>query len=284
MNYLIYKNFRNIIPTIWWIHENIYPEQITEELEKLLKTSKDIYVPSKLTQNYLAKYNPNIKVLCYPISDVAVKTSKKPKTVKKILHFVLIGAISARKGHDIFIEAIKLLPENLLRKARFDIIGSDNLEAGDFAETVKKSAHGIKQIRFFDVIQNQKVYRKLLSKIDVLCCPSREDPFPIVVTEAMMFGKTCIVSDRVGQKDLIKNINGKTGNFIFPSENITRLSAIFREIIEDKVNLERIGEESRKIFEKTFDYNLALENFLKIIESKINNHTKTTTQTRKRKR
>ncbi|MDR2338173.1 MAG: glycosyltransferase [Deltaproteobacteria bacterium] len=286
INYLIYKNFRHVIPAIWWIHENIQPQQLPEELEKILRNSKDIYVPSKLTQDYLTKYNPNIKVLCYPVPDVSAEirtpTQAKIGNGKKIYHFVLLGAISARKGQDIFIEAIKLLPENLRQQAKFEIIGSDKLEASNFSKAIKKASCGIKQIHFLDAIQNQKKYRKLLSQIDVLCCPSREDPLPIVVTEAMMFGKTCIISDRVGQKELIgeSELNG----FVFPSEDVASLTAILKNIIENKVKLESIGQKSRELFERHFNAEQSLERCLQIIESKIKVQQLPNQVKRKRKR
>jgi glycosyltransferase involved in cell wall biosynthesis len=40
-----------------------------------------------------------------------------------------------------------------------------------------------------------------------LICASRDDPMPVVVTEAMMFSKVCICSENTGSANIIQDGN-----------------------------------------------------------------------------
>ena len=87
------------------------------------------------------------------------------------------------------------------------------------------------------------------SEINVLVCPSRDDPLPTVVTEAMQRGIACIISDQVGQVEYIQNgVNG----FIFKSEDIDELTNIMEQLIRNPSSINVIGENSRMIYEEYF--------------------------------
>ena len=86
-------------------------------------------------------------------------------------------------------------------------------------------------------------------KIDVLVCPSRDDPMPIVVTQAMQNEIPCIVSDQVGQAEYIQS--GKNG-YIFKSEDVIELARIMEDIIVNPAQLNQIGKEGKKIYEENF--------------------------------
>ena len=58
----------------------------------------------------------------------------------------------------------------------------------------------------------QKELADSLREMDVLVLPSAEEAFGLVVVQALEIGVPCIVSDRVGAKDLIRE--GKTGSIV----------------------------------------------------------------------
>ena len=83
----------------------------------------------------------------------------------------------------------------------------------------------------------------------MVVCPSREDPLPIVMTEAMMYRKPCIASDSTGTADYIKDgING----FVCKTEDSEDLCEKMRYFIHHQEKIEIMGKEARKVYEEYF--------------------------------
>ncbi|MEX0330178.1 MAG: glycosyltransferase family 4 protein [Puniceicoccaceae bacterium] len=59
---------------------------------------------------------------------------------------------------------------------------------------------------------SQAEFARALQDMDVLVLPSAEEAFGLVVVQALQVGVPCIVSDRVGAKDLIRE--GQTGSVV----------------------------------------------------------------------
>lgn len=94
---------------------------------------------------------------------------------------------------------------------------------------------------------SQKELARAYRDIDVLACPSRDDPMPIVVTQALMYGKTCMVSKHVGQMEFIESgVNG----FIFETEE--ELAGQMAWVVDHKEKLYEIGKRGRRIYEQNF--------------------------------
>ena len=96
---------------------------------------------------------------------------------------------------------------------------------------------------------NQEQLDRFYQHIDVLLCPSRDDPMPIVVTQAMMHAKPCIISENVGQSEYIKQ--GENG-FTFRNEKTDELAECMVWTLEHRPELRVIGERTREIYETEF--------------------------------
>ena len=259
INSVIYNMVSKFIPSVLWCHENInsvLSYTITERLEKI----NEIYVPSLLTKSYMDKFNSNVKILPYPIKDLVNNISSG--TDKEVLKIAVCATLSDRKGQDIFVEAIKNIDENLRKNAEFILLGDEG--TAGYESKIRKMAQNIANVKFLPALKNLQEYHKFLDGIDILCCPSREDPSPLVVIDAFMHSVPVIMSDHVGQCSLIKN--GENG-FVFASENVTQLKDIIEKVIKID-NLEDLRKSSRAIFEDNYDQNKFFKNFSEIMEAK----------------
>jgi len=90
-------------------------------------------------------------------------------------------------------------------------------------------AAGESNVRFFG-FQNQSQLARFFDLCDVFVLPSVDEPFGLIVNEAMNAGKTIIVSDRVGcQPDLISDgVNGR----VFPARNVSALRSALESVLE----------------------------------------------------
>lgn len=237
-------------PVIWWIHEpsdlyapilNRFQEYATEERLK----NAHIYAVSQIPQRNFNRHFPNriTKTLAYGIPDEKPLTFQKNKKDQIII--ALIGSVIYRKGQDIFLEAVKKIPVHTKKQALFWIIGKAKQDSyGD--EVRRLSAE--RGVSMLGEMTREEI-RKAYEDIDILVCPSREDPLPIVVTEAMMFEKACIVSDSIGMADYI--LEGENG-LICKTGDANDLAKKMSWMIDNRDKLEQIGYHARKTYEENF--------------------------------
>lgn len=72
----------------------------------------------------------------------------------------------------------------------------------------------------------QAAFAAALREMDLLVLPSAEEAFGLVVVQALQVGVPCVVSDRVGAKDLVRE--GETGSVV-PFGEVEALAGALRE-------------------------------------------------------
>lgn len=111
----------------------------------------------------------------------------------------------------------------------------------DGLEEIAKS-HASKDLIKFLGFKNQTELPKFLALCDVFVLPSEDEPWGLIVNEAMNAGRPIIVSDQVGcASDLIRNgVNG----YIFKTGDYVQLSKYIFEILSSNDRINTMGEAS----------------------------------------
>jgi len=260
MNYYQFLSMRNPSQQfIWWLHDSelFYDSLDKKILSSIVSDKLAVYsvgpVPRKAVQKYLPALSVN--TLLYGIPDVCYRA---PQNSEKLI-FAIIGLVQARKGQDLFVKAVKRLPESWRQLAEFWIIGDDS---SLFAQKVHEDAAQIPQIRFLGEC-GRAAMMSLYPKVSVLVAPSREDPMPVVATEAMMHYHPCIVSRATGTAEYIED--GKTG-WICETEDVESLKDKMLCALEHSDKLESIGREARKIYDAYFSMSVFEKNLLAVVQ------------------
>lgn len=241
-----------IKPVLWWIHEpsDLYTPVLQEfnqyknsEMTSYINCIAVSGIPQK---NFKEKYFKTIyKTMPYGIPDLALLKKEYEKINNKII-FAIVGAVVIRKAQDVFIDAIEKLNQSELEKTEFYIIGAYGND--EFGEKILQRVSKFNNIHMLGNLRRLEMERAY-PKIDVVVCPSREDPLPIVMTEAMMYRKPCIASDSTGTADYIKDgING----FVCKTEDSEDLCEKMRYFIHHQEKIEIMGKEARKVYEEYF--------------------------------
>jgi glycosyltransferase involved in cell wall biosynthesis len=143
--------------------------------------------------------------------------------------FVLLfsGKLSARKGPDLLLSAVKQLPAGLRQRTVVLFLGSGELKAA-----LHRLAEDAPEVRAqFLGFQNQTQLSRHYHAADLLVLPSRHsETWGLVVNEALHHGLPCVVSEDVGcAPDLI--VPGQTGA-VFETGSVAGLAACLQRSLD----------------------------------------------------
>lgn len=131
--------------------------------------------------------------------------SMTPIDPKNIVRFGLLGRLSFAKGYDILIPYIdKLLINYPELKIKIQIAGEG--EDRNYLLNLLSKHEKAKQVIFFKGKTSDPI--TFLKSIDIFMSFSRFEGMPISVLEALSTGTPCLVSNVVGNNDIITQHNG----------------------------------------------------------------------------
>ena len=253
------------INAIWWIHSsgdmnNHIP---VNKLNNILQRNVSVYGVSNRAIESFKKLVPSwsIKSLCYGLESKVV--SAEVKHPDKII-FAMVGTICKRKAQDLFLDAIRIIPENKKKKCEFWIIGSAKGET--YADNILKHVESLSYVKYWGCVDNDYLLKNIYPKINVLVCPSLEDTMPIVCAEAMMYSHPCIVSENTG-----------TAQYIMPQENglivktgeRTDLANKIEWMIDNAEKIDEMGKSARRLYEECFSMEQFKQSLISIVENKL---------------
>lgn len=245
---------REVIPVVWWIHEPLYDSNVYEETfkkfpkyrKKNLSKIHTVAVSEKPRENFNLYFPDMInKLMPYGIPD-EYEMSNVIDSSHRDMVFCIIGSINKRKAQMIFVEAAIKIIQLGYKNVSFWLIG--NYESDLYCTNIKNEIKFYDEIKLCGLMTRQDL-NNVFYHIDILVCCSIEDPLPIVVTEGMMHGKVCIVSDAVGQASMINNAEN---GFVTKTGDVDELSRTMEWVILHRNELDDIKKKSRELYEKYF--------------------------------
>ncbi len=110
-----------------------------------------------------------------------------------------LGRFVPKKGFSDFLEALALL---VARGCRFEArIGGSGPDEKHL-KALSARLHLIDKVKFLGWVEDKRAFFEAL---DLLCVPSREEPFGIVVLEAMAHGRAAIATDAAGPREILRD-------------------------------------------------------------------------------
>jgi len=169
-----------------------------------------------------------------------------------------VGMFVYRKGADVFMDIAKRLSDKGLQ-CRFVWIGSR-----PFKEPFMSDFNTYAP--YFSLIQEKVNPFPYLKAADIFVLPSREDPFPLVVLEAMALGKpTVLFSDAGGIQEAVKD-----SGIAVPDFNTDIFTDAIERLVVNPADREMMGSKAAHYQEK-YDSTHMLPKITKIIDSLLEN-------------
>jgi glycosyltransferase involved in cell wall biosynthesis len=154
-----------------------------------------------------------------------------------------IGILSRRKGSDLFVDAAERVL-SARPDVEFRLVGSieDSPEAPWARELVARAvAAGIHYAERVDVEEELRGW-------DVLVMPSRLDPFPLVVLEAMAAGRAVVGTAVDG---IVDQLDDDAGVLVAP-EDPAALAQAIEALVDDPARRAELGARARERVERNF--------------------------------
>lgn len=250
------------VPIIFWMHESL-EEYFNEHILPI--GCEDLYyygVGARVIEKFHDYYpDGKIEELRYFLPDIKYYD----KLIHKKMIFGLIGWYSRRKGQDIFIKAFEMLSDDKRDDTEVFMVCPGCEVAED---VLKDEINSISQVHVLGELTQNEI-KEFYKSIDVLVCPSRDDPMPIVVTEAMQNRIPCIVSNQVGQSEYMRN---NYGGYVFESENTEKLAKLLVYCIDNKETVLKKGEEAYHIYCDKFSEKVAEKSVSRIMDMVLKNN------------
>lgn len=167
-----------------------------------------------------------------------------------------VGRLSPEKGHAVFVESLAQLDPSLPWRAL--LIGDGPCEAPLVAQVKRLGLEG--RVLFAG---RQRNVDSWLSALDVFVLPSFLEGLPNAVMEAMRAGLPCVVSDRGGTPELIRD--GVDG-FVVPADAGSFAAALSR-LVRDPELRARCGASGEARLREAFGVQRMLESYEELFRS-----------------
>lgn len=247
------------IPIVWWIHEedNIYEELNIKHSDLVISDYVFPYGVSDRAIWSFCNYSGRqiIDKLAYGISDKSNFCNTSKKVNKKAI-FAIIGTVDRRKAQDVFVEAVRENWEKWEKNAEFWIIGS-------ISEKLRKQYEKLKALKILGEMDHEELMG-IYPEIDIVVCPSRNDPLPVVLAEGMMNKKVCIASDMTGTAEYIKPYEN---GLLCKAGNVESLADSIQWVIDHRENWKDIGEKAYLVYKNVFSIDQFKKNVIQIVET-----------------
>jgi glycosyltransferase involved in cell wall biosynthesis len=170
----------------------------------------------------------------------ASSSTETPGKMNGAVKISIVGQIGEWKGHDDFIEALKMLKQSNLAFSGVIYGSGDATYAASLKEKIA-AYHLTEQIRWAGFIKDN---REIFAATDICVVPSRsEDPCPTVAIEAAHFGVPLIATRRGGLPELV--LDGETG-YLVDAGAPEQITAKLRLLIEDVSLRHRMAQAARQ--------------------------------------
>jgi GT2 family glycosyltransferase len=257
------------VPIAWWVHEpgSVGEHYLREDakLRAAVPFADLLFAPSESTATVYRHYTDQpVKCLRNAIPDPGPGEERGDAAGKRPLRFLLLGSVEPRKGQDVFVEALALLPAEMQQAAQFQIAG--RILDPDFWPKVETVAKTLQNFSVRGVLNHAEAI-ELMRESDVIISASRDEAMPTVtILEAMSLGKALIATIVGGALEVL--VEGENALLVRP-EAPNALAAAIRRLIEDPALVKELGEKARETYEKNFTMERFGEEFRELIAETI---------------
>jgi O-antigen biosynthesis protein len=237
------------LPILWWLHEAKVGEHYLRQdanLRMTLPLADVVVTPSACAAEVYQPFRAQpVKWIPNAIPDLQPGRTLSHHNAR--VRFLVLGTVEPRKGQDIFVQALGLLPLESRAGADFQMAG--RIMDPEFGTRVKAIGAAVKNLAINEAVGHAQAI-DLLEGADVVVFPSRDEAMPTVtMLEAMSLGKAIVSTTVGGATEFISD--GKNGLLVEP-EAPQALARAIEQLIKEPALARELGSNARATYERSF--------------------------------
>lgn len=245
------------VPVIWYLHETLVAFDLINKISQLgptLPMANLLVTPTAATARIYADIaRAEVEVIPYGIPEPVTEAIAEARS--DFVKFVTLGSYEPRKGQDILIDALRLLPPEIRARSRFIMAGRALDQV--FLDEIRARAGDLPNVEFGAPLDHAESLR-LLANADVLLCSSRDETMPISILEAMALGKTVISTAVGGISEWLRD--GMNGRLVPPNDSASLARAV-ADCVNDAEARSTFGASAQRTFQRHFTFEQFGERF-----------------------
>lgn len=243
--------FRSKTDVTRYYERHIYNRLVKKSNSTLICISKDSY-------DYSAR-----NILCKRIELLsnAICIDRFANQVNRDIdsfNLITIGSLVKKKGHEFLVKVVSEIKKKSDKRVNLIIVGDGALHSNLANQIAQLNLENeVKMTGIIDFPEN------LLKASNLYVHGASEEPFGLVLIEAMAAGLPVVTTDGKGNVDLIRQ--GENG-FLLQDRNVENFSRKVIECLEDQTEYERMSNYAIE-FSREFDISLYVEKLIGIYQS-----------------
>jgi glycosyltransferase involved in cell wall biosynthesis len=208
-----------------------------------------------------------ITVMHYPVDPDDIRPTRSVDNVRRELgasfDTPVVGTfahLSPKKAHRDLVQAAAHVL-NCLPKAQFWCFGD-----GPLRTEIEQTARDLGIADRFKLFGFRHDVADLMQAIDVMCLPSRREPFGLVYVEAALAGKPVIACDAGGAPEIVAH--GETGLLVSPS-NVEQLAGAIFTLLDNRDAAASMGRRGRELALERYNWPRYIERLRAVYERVI---------------
>lgn len=232
----VFRNNKCIYFTSWQFWDGIhFPKGKLKNKDNFENILRKYFLGAACVSEVTSKELKNIisnRVVVNHSINTKEYMKKSLDQVRNTKKFIFLGTFNDRKNVPLIIDWIRGNQDK-----KFDFYFAGN---GEYEGEIKKLSNNFNNIYFLGRLSKNQI-KESLCNYDFIVLPSKEEPFGIVLLEALASGVPAIVSNALGPKEIITdNFNG----LMFKNESS---STEFNQIMNKAIHMN--NEDYRKMVE-----------------------------------
>jgi GT2 family glycosyltransferase/glycosyltransferase involved in cell wall biosynthesis len=254
------------VPCGWWIHEAQFGRHLVQHEEvarAALHVADSLIFPARATRTLYAELTQRElpEPIAYGVPTPTLVPQRANHAPLSRLNIVVPASIEPRKGQDVFVRALRMLPQTI--RQQFDVYFLGKVLDHRFYTQLHQESLELDNLYFAGLMSHEQTL-EYLTHADIFVLPSRDEVLPVTLLEAMAHGKAILVTNVGGVSEAVRH--GQEAMVVPPddpealaadlvtlvshAELRSRLGAAARVRHEEQFTLERFGAAMEQVVER----------------------------------
>lgn len=218
------------IPVVYTHHtiEQRWNTKVYSVFNKLV--DEYVGISTKCAKALESYTNRSVTIINNAVSEDKFSGHVRQRYIKDIVNFAMVGQLIYQKDYMNMLQALTLLDESVLKRVKVRVAGEGSFQyKDDLLNFVNKNGLN----NFVNFVGVKTNIPEFLFQSDVFLMSSSSEGLPIALTEAVMSGLPCIVTDVGGCSEVIER--SSNGIVVKPQDPQALADEITKLVLDDSI-------------------------------------------------